>query len=50
MLIGNLLNTISWVKVGSHDENLHISFLQTFVSGYGMFYGEKAPPNNQRFC
>jgi hypothetical protein len=37
------------VKVGSHDENLRISLVQNFVPGYGLFYGKKAPPNNQRF-
>jgi len=38
------------IKVGSHDENLRISLVQNFVPGYGLFYGKKAPPNNQRFC
>jgi hypothetical protein len=41
---------IGTLKVGSHDENLRIFLVQNFVPGYGLFYGKKAPPNNQRFC
>jgi hypothetical protein len=37
-------------KVGSHDEKFRISLVQNFVPGYGLFYGKKAPLNNQRFC